>query len=100
MRLAADVGGEYRRRLPGTERADLVGEQALREFGLKDRVGARRATAQMWVRHRRQLETEISEQRLDAALEFQPVLERAGRVKSHALSEARGVRREEGLQFR
>ena len=82
MRLAADVGGQYRGRRVRGERIDLVGEQALRDFRLQDRVRARRSAAQVRVRHRREVEAQIREQGFHATLEFHAVLKGAGRVKS------------------
>lgn len=82
MRLAADVGGQDRGRRVRGERIDLVGEQALRDSRLQDRVGARRSAAQVRVRHRRQLEAQICEQGFHATLEFHAVLEGAGGMEN------------------
>ena len=82
MRLAADVGGEDGRGRVRSERGDFVGEQLLRDFGLQNRVGARRPAAQVRVRHRREIESQLREQSFDGIFELHAVLEGAGGVEN------------------
>lgn len=100
MRLTADVGGEDDcGRLQG-EGCDLVGQQALRQLGLQDGVGACGTAAQMGIRDRREFEAEIGKQGLDFPIELEAVLQGAGRVKGDPGAErGAGGGRRERMQF-
>ncbi len=71
------------------QRFELPRPQLLRQFGLQQRVGARRAAAQVGLRDRHDLRAQRDQQRLDRAADPLPMLQRARRVEREALASGR-----------
>ena len=71
----------------------LIGQQPLGKPFLQDRIRTCRPAAQMRVRHRRELETELAEHPLDDAVELLSMLQGARRLKSDTASAARQRRK-------
>ena len=63
------------------QRRELARAQLAGDLRLQERVGARRAAAQVRVAHRRQLVAGARQQRLDLAADLLAVLQRAGRLE-------------------
>ncbi len=80
LRDAADVAGSDDGRARARDMTDLAIAQALRELGLKNVVGTRRAAAEMPFRDLRELVAGRREQRPRRPLDFLAVLHRAGGV--------------------
>ena len=82
VREAADVGGGDRMRAgrPAARRACAL-RSSPESLRLQERVGARRAAAQVRIGHRRELVARAREQRLDLAAHLLAVLQRAGRLE-------------------
>ena len=78
---AADIGCGNNSRPMRFERAQLVLTELFCELPLEYRIGTRGSTAQVFVRNRRQSETESLQQCLDPARQFLRMLEGAWRVK-------------------
>ena len=84
MGLAADVGGGDALGPPRLQRPELAPAQLARKRRLQQRVGARRAAAQVRVVDRRQIESRARQDRLDPAADLLAVLQGAGRLEGDA----------------
>ena len=84
VREASDIGRRDRFRVAGAQRGELPFAQLAGELRLQDRVGARRAAAQVAVGDRGQLVARGAQQRLDLAAQLLAVLQRAGRLEGDA----------------
>src|SRR5689334_14744379 len=85
VRLAADVGRDNDLGMATFQGVELVVSQLPRQFGLSQRIGARRTAAQVPIRYGRQGETEPGQQRFHGTAEFLSVLQGAGAMECHAL---------------
>jgi hypothetical protein len=88
VREAADVGGGDALGSPGRpaggERVELPLTQLPGKHRLQDRVGARRAAAQVAVGDRCQLTAGRTEQRFDLSAQLLAMLQRTGRLEGDA----------------
>src|SRR5690554_626086 len=80
--LAANIGGDDQLRVTRFKVVELVVTQLHGELGLGDRIGARRAAAEVGIGHRGESEAELDQYGLHCAVELLRVLQGAGAVES------------------